>query len=281
METTPTTTTASEPIGVFSFLVRLVVRPARAFEALVEGRTRGWLLVMGLVLILGVIAILVAAPVMQREIIEQMRAVRSEIIQVEPGPRSGKEPAPTPPPIPEEAISFATNPMFTVVFPAITMVGGTFVGWLLWAGILHLLAVFLGGRNTFGTMFKVVVAAALPDGIRTLLQAVYIASTQTLVIYSGLSGLVVPERVTRSMELTQQLMRLPLSRQILFHFLSKVDVFTVWHLFLLGTGVWTLTKFSRRKAYLLVLGVWLLATLVSMIPPLISSMLAGGLMGPM
>ncbi len=281
METTPTTATASEPIGVFSFLVRLVVRPARAFEALVEGRTRGWLLVMGLVLSLGVIAILVAAPVMQREIIEQMRAVRSEIIQVEPGPRSGKEPAPTPPPIPEEAISFATNPMFTVVFPAITMVGGTLVGWLLWAGILHLLAVFLGGRSTFGTMFKVVVAAALPDAIRTLLQAIYIASTQTLVIYSGLSGLVVPERVTRSMELAQQLMTLPLSRQILFHFLSKVDVFTVWHLFLLGTGVWTLTKFSRRRAYLLVLGVWLLATLVSMIPPLLSSMLAGGLMGPM
>ncbi len=281
METTPTTATASEPIGVFSFLVRLVARPARAFEALVEGRTRGWLLIMGLVLILGVVAILVAAPVMQREIIEQMRAVRSEIIQVEPGPRSGKEPVATPPPIPEEAISFATNPMFTVVFPAITMIGGTLVGWLLWAGILHLLAVFLGGRSTFGTMFKVVVAAALPDGIRTLLQAVYIASTQTLVIYSGLSGLVVPERVTRSMELAQQLMTLPLSRQILFHFLSKVDVFTVWHLFLLGTGVWTLTKFSRRKAYLLVLGVWLLATLVSMIPPLLSSMLAGGLMGPM
>ncbi len=271
---TPTPTSPSSSVSVFRFFTYLLVRPRRAFEALAEGRTRGWLLVMGFVPLLAVVTVLVAAPITQREILEQMRSV--QILEPAPanvGPRRG--PAPTPPPIPPEVQQAAINPFITVVMPAVGAVAGTFVGWLVWAAALHLLAVFLGGRSAFGTMFKAVVSAALPDGLRALFQAAYIASTQSLVLYPGLSGLVVSERAHTSMEVARQLVTMPTSRALLYHLLSKVDIFTLWRLFLLGLAVTAVARFSRRKSYALVVGVWLLFVVLSAIPTLVSMLLMG------
>ena len=115
----------------------------------------------------------------------------------------------------------------------------------------------------------------LPDGLRALFQAAYIASTQSLVLYPGLSGLVVSERAHTSMEVARQLVTMPTSRALLYHLLSKVDIFTLWRLFLLGLAVSAVARFSRRKSYALVVGVWLLFVVLSAIPTLVSMLLMG------
>ena len=274
---TETTAQTTAPMGMFAFLLSLIVRPGRAFRALVEGRTRGWLLVMTLVLGLGIAVVVVSAPVARREIVAQMRSFQSEIIIKTPGNAPRRGPTPTPPPIPPEAIAAATNPLFILVIPLVSMIVGTLVGWLIWAGVLHLLALFFGGRSTFGTMFKTVVAASLPNGIRSLLQAVYIAATQNLVLYRGLSGLVVPKQAHTTADLARQLATLPPTRVLLFHVLANIDLFQFWHLFLLGLGVGMVARFSRRKAYTLVIAVWLVFTLLATVPAFLSYMMMHGI----
>ncbi len=272
---TPTPTSPSSSASVFRFFAYLIVRPRRAFALIAENRTRGWLLVMAFVLASAILAVVVAAPITRREILEQMRSIQMfEPVPPEGGPRRG--PAPTPPPIPPEVEQMAVNPLFTVVMPAVGSVVGIFIGWLAWAAALHLLAVFLGGRSRFGPMFKAVVSAALPDGLRSLFQSVYMASTQRLILYPGLSGLIVSERAQTSAEVAQQLTAMPPLRALLYHLLSRLDVFTFWRLFLLGLAVTVVARFSSRKAYVLVLVIWALALVLSTIPTLISMFLMRG-----
>ncbi len=261
--------------GSFTFLAQLVVRPRRAFLALAENRTRGWLLVLLLILALGLIKIVVAAPIQQRLIIESMRSITTlQESRPLPGPARGGEP--TPPPIPPEAEQFVASPFFTIVTPALGLIFSTFISWLIWAGALHLLSVFLGGRSAFGLMFKAVIAADLPSALRHLLQTIYMAMTQQLIANPGLSGLVAPQPSMPSPEAISSGLSLSPGQIVLRQVLAGIDVFLIWRLFLLGVAVWTIARLTRRKAYGIVLGTWVLFTLLSLVPTLVSYSLMQG-----
>ena len=255
-----------EPVPALRFVLDVIVRPARAFTALAERGSRGWILIGLFVLIFSLTTIWVAAPIMQEKLVESLQTVPQ--IQMEGVPRSKTTP-PAPPTPPPEVTQAVTNPLFTVVIPSISAFIGVILSWLLWAGVLHLLAVFLGGRSNFKTMFAAVVSASFPDGIRGLFQTIYILATHNIIQNPGLSGLV-PLQPERSELNPMAMMQVPIGRILLHNFLARVDIFLVWRLFLLGLAVWATAQLSKRRAYLLVIGVWLLFTLLTLAPALIS-----------
>ncbi len=259
-----------EPEPVLRFLVNLLIRPARAFQALAERGTKGWLLVGFLVLVLSVLPIIAAAPVTRQKIIENLQSMHVEG-QPEQGPRSADQ-SPPPSAPPPDVTQFVANPLFTVVIPSVTATLGLLVRWAFWAGILHLLALFLGGRSTFAKMFQGIVAASFPAGLRALFQAIYISTTHSLIENPGLSGLV-PIKMDNPFEM--MVAPPPLSRLILRTILGRIDIFTVWFLFLATLAVWATARINKRKAFLIVLGVWILATLLVLIPTLISFLFMG------
>ncbi len=255
-----------EPVPALRFVLDVIVRPARAFTALAERGSRGWILIGLFVLIFSLTTIWVAAPIMQEKLVKSLQTVPQ--IQMEEVPRSKATP-PAPPTPPPEVTQAVTNPLFTVVIPSISAFIGVILSWLLWAGVLHLLAVFLGGRSNFKTMFAAVVSASFPDGIRGLFQTIYILATHNIIQNPGLSGLV-PLQPERSELNPMAMMQVPIGRILLHNFLARVDIFLVWRLFLLGLAVWATAQLSKRRAYLLVIGVWLLFTLLTLAPALIS-----------
>ncbi len=60
------------------------------------------------------------------------------------------------------------------------------------------------------------------------------------------------------------------SANLAFYFLSGVDIFLVWDLILVTIGVAAAARFSRRKAFGLAIGYWLLAVILGAVPVLIS-----------
>jgi hypothetical protein len=166
--------------------------------------------------------------------------------------------------------SIATSPLIIVVFPAILGLVGRAVGWLAWAGALYLAGIALGGRSTFGQMFRMVVWIWLPYTLRGLLQTVYVLASGQLITNPGLSGLVQDNRPVAEIVVAPP----SLDQTLLTAFLSGVDLFLVWHLILLVIGVTAVTRLPKRKAMLVTLGVWVLLTALNLIPTLIGSLFA-------
>jgi hypothetical protein len=61
--------------------------------------------------------------------------------------------------------------------------------------------------------------------------------------------------------------------------LGRVDLFLLWNLALLVTGVIAAARISRRKAILITLGVWIVLTLLGLVPVLVSGSFARGFSG--
>jgi hypothetical protein len=239
----------------------MIVRPRATLEALRDHGERTWWVPALLAVLLIVLPIAVAAPLTARQTREAVRAAQE---QWEEEPSAGDEAQM------EQAMSVAASPLITVVFPAAGRVVGQVVGWLAWAGALYLVGMALGGRSTFGHMFRLVVWAWLPFVLRGLLQTVYILLSGQTIANPGLSGLVRDNRAVGEMILT----RPSPGQTLLAAFLAKVDLFWMWNLALLVVGVMVFTRLPRRKAVLLTLGVWLLLTALSLLPTLVGGLFA-------
>ncbi len=275
--------------STFHFIVDLLIRPGRAFSALAQGNSRGWLLVGLLVLVFTIAPIIVAAPITRQQIIKTMQRVQTQMV-VTPPPGQGRAPTssqgrgqPPSPQLTPDVTNVVANPLFTVFIPGISVLVGVLIGWLIWAGVLHLLAVFMGGRSAFKTMFAAVVAASLPNGLRGLIQTIYIAASHSLILNPGLSGLVPigsPDSLYKvSAPGTPPTLTVPVGKMLLHQVLMGVDIFLLWRLFLLGLAVWAVSRLSRKRAYALVVGLWVAFTLLALVPTLISYTMMRGLTG--
>ena len=239
----------------------MIVRPRATLEVLREHGGRTWWVPALLAVLLIVLPIVVAAPVTARQTREAVRAAQEQWEAEVPAGDEAQI---------EQAMSVAASPLITVVFPAAGRVVGQVVGWLAWAGALYLAGLALGGRSTFGHMFRMVVWTWLPYVLRGLLQTVYILLSGQLIANPGLSGLVRDSRAVGEMVLA----RPGPGQTLLAAFLAKVDLFWMWNLVLLVIGVTVFTRLPRRKAVLLTLGVWLLLTAVSLLPALVGGLFA-------
>lgn len=253
------TTTNESP--TFARLLRdVLIRPRQAFAALAAHKSRAWIGMALLGLLLVTLPPIVSGPVTAQQI-------RETFANQEFASPPGAE-------MPEnfDPASFAASPITTTVFPAVGVIFGLLFGWLIWSGALHLVSSLTGGRSSFGQMVQVVIWGWLPFGLRNLLQTVYIAASGTLIQNPGLSGFVssgaTPENPLAAATLSPATMALR-------SFLGQIDIYLFWNLALLVIGITAVSQLPRRKATGVVLVVWA----VFMLLRVVAAAAAGGIAG--
>jgi hypothetical protein len=228
------------------------------FQAMAQVHTaRRWVVMAVLVTSLAILPVIAAAPFAAEQAQEAMR----EMLEAQEGAMGRMTPE-----VEQQALASSANPLLITVLPALLRVASVWIGWLLWAGGLSLLSAMTGGKTSFRPLWPVVVWAWLPFALRGLLQGVYILGTGTLIENPGLSGLVLPEQTDAGMLAASPGPGL----LALKSFLAQVDLFLVWNLALLVIGLAAASRLSHRKSALLVLGLWLLLTLIGLVPAVIS-----------
>ena len=125
-----------------------------------------------------------------------------------------------------------------------------------------------------------IVWARMPLAIRSAVQAVYMVVSGTCIYNQGLSGLV----YDRTPSLTGATMGVGMvsavagafrsagptrTQLVLATLLGRIDIYMVWSLLLTVAGVWTFAHLSRRKALLVTLGIWVVATAVGLLPAIL------------
>ena len=107
------------------------------------------------------------------------------------------------------------------------------VGWVLLAGLFHLLSTLLGGRGAMRSALNVVAWASLPFAVRDLLRVVFMFIVQHPISSPGLSGF------GGSSVFVAQL-------------LANLDLFFIWHAVLMVIGTSLVDSLPVRKAALAV-----------------------------
>jgi hypothetical protein len=258
-------TTSPERRGLPRILWGMIARPRATLEYLREHGGRTWWLPALLAVLLVILPTVVAAPITAQQSREAVAVAQEQWGEQRGMEMSAEEQAQM-----EQAMSIASSPLLTTVFPAVGSVVVLVVGWLVWGGALYLASMALGGRSTFGQMFCMVVWAWLPYTLRGLLQTVYILASGQIIANPGLSGLVQETRSVSEMVLSPP----GLGQTLLVAFLSRIDLFMFWNMILLVVGVAVVTRLPRRKAALVTLGVWLLLTALGLLPALVGGLFA-------
>ncbi|MEA3375750.1 MAG: Yip1 family protein [Chloroflexota bacterium] len=244
--------------GAVRLLLGMIVRPRTTLEAISQEGRRAWWLPALLAVVLVALPVVAQAPITAQQSREAMSTVQEQFAEGA-SPEELEQM--------ERSMSVVASPLITVVFPAVAAAAGRVVSWLVWAGALYLAGMVLGGRSTFGQMFRMVVWIWIPHALRDLLQAIYIWLSGQPILNPGLSGL-----VRTGQSVTEMITAPPgLGQRILSSVLSRVDLFLVWHLVLLVIGVGVTMRLARRKAVLVALGVWILLTGLSLIPVLVGA----------
>jgi len=266
----PTDNPATTPKrSIFSLLFGALLRPKSTFGYLKDNRKKMWWLAALCIILLTVAPTVSTVAVMQRQA-QSMMLPSAASSSMEPGVsvvegdrvpvESFEEPGMTGAPggLPA-ALSF---------LPAIGAVVGAPIGWLLWGGALYLVSVFLGRSSGFRDMFRLAVWARLPFAVRGLVQTVYILLSGELIVNKGLSGFAPTANANPLLPPSP-------GHLALTNILQSVDIYLVWNLLLIVAGLVAFTGLSRKKGWIATLSIWLIFTLVSIIPALIGGMVLG------
>ncbi|MCZ7570432.1 MAG: YIP1 family protein [Ardenticatenaceae bacterium] len=140
----------------------------------------------------------------------------------------------------------------------------TLAGWVVYGLIFHALASLLGSQSTTpGAMIAIASWSWLPLGLKPLVQALFVAQTGQLPRHEGLAALVSSgDRVLDSFN-------------PLYAYLGQFDLWQLANWALLIVGVGAISRFSRRKAALVVLPVWLGFSIIALAPLLLGKMVTG------
>jgi hypothetical protein len=133
-----------------------------------------------------------------------------------------------------QAQQATTGPVFMYVFPAIAALLGVWLGWLLVSGMLHLAVTLLGGRGETVYNVNLVAWASLPFVVRDLVRIAAMLTSGQLIENTGLSGFAPPD--------------LAGGVTYLAALLSIIDIYLIWHVLLLITGVRAGNGLSLGKA---------------------------------
>ena len=234
--------------GAFSLLVGILTKPRTTMPAL--GRNeRGWWAVPALLTIVLIVFTVVAYSYADCQYVYRLELehYRSAANQAARPPT-----APTPQPI-------------TMAIRAAGRTVAQLVSWVAWGGALYLLVVLLGENETsFGAVWRVVLWASMPYALRSLIQSVTMFLMKKPIYNQALSGLVVDRTPPPLMTFNYVI---PTRQQeLLASILERLDIYLLWHLALVVIGVTSLTRFSRRKAGAVTLGIWLIFAVVTTLP---------------
>jgi len=141
-----------------------------------------------------------------------------------------------------QAIQTTQGPAFVYVIPLVGGLVKLWLGWVVIAGLLHLLSTLFGGRGAMRSALTMVAWVSLPFAVRDLLRVVFILIVRHPIASPGLSGF------GGSAVFGSQL-------------LSNLDIFLLWHAFLMIVGTRLVDSLPGRKAALAVSAVLLISLL--------------------
>lgn len=248
----------------FALLWGMIRHPRSTLEYLDQKGGRAWVIMALLAAVSVVFLVVAVAPISAR--------IAQEAIQTQLQSQSGVSPGGDDAEMQARISQFTTNPLLTMVVPSVTGVIGILIGWLVWAGALHLLSVMVGGDSHFGGMWRGVAWSYLPIALRNGLQSINVLVTGEVIANQGLSGLVAGERTV------SELIASPPSpgRLALQTLLAQIDLFNIWNLILLVIAVMTIARLSRRKAIWITVGVWGGLMVVRMLVAILPTWFASG-----
>lgn len=222
-----------------ALLLQIWSRPARTLRAVAEGSGRLWLLPFVLALALTTARVLISGPLAaeaSRARTQAMREAQQAQIPAEFWEPMAEAEVPAPPKV------------LTLGLPLLGGLAGVLVGWLVRAGVLQVGSMALGGRQSFGTVYRVSLWASFPLILREAVQAVYMALSHQAINGPGLSGLVSqPAAMEGNAGMVSGALGMtPIS--VAGILLSRVDLYAIWYLVLLVVGVAVACRLSRGRA---------------------------------
>ena len=142
-----------------------------------------------------------------------------------------------------QAIQTTQGPAFVYVIPIVSGLIKLWLGWVLLAGLFHLLSTLLGGRGSMRSALNVVAWASLPFAARDILRVIFMLIVGHPISSPGLSAF------GGSSVFVSQL-------------LANFDLFFLWHAFLMAIGTSLVDSLPVRKAALAVSIVLVISLLV-------------------
>ena len=252
MTTTLEAVSKKEQTPLWRLLFGIIDKPTVTFEAILA-RRQWWMWTVPLLILIAAFAVLtvVNMPYAQQLAREQAELRLAEL------PASQAEAARA---TLEVTLSYPVLLASSLGFGTLALV----IGLIAQATFLYFGALVAGGDDmNFGSVFTASAWTRLPLAIGLLVQAAYIAVTQQGIRYAGLSFLVSTGNLLQD------------AKNPLVPLLARIDLFWLWHLFLVVVGLAVAARFGRGKALVLTLIYAALALGFAALP----SLLFGGLMG--
>lgn len=160
-----------------------------------------------------------------------------------------------------QAQSATSGPVFVYVFPALLSVLGVWVGWLVVAGLLHLVLTLLGGRVTSGSTLNLAAWASLPFLVRDLVRAGFMLVTKQLVNTPGIAGFAPAGEGALA--------------ALVVEVLKHIDIYGLWFAVLLVIGVQTASGLRGGKALTAVVLTLLVVVVLRVLPAVVAAQFGG------
>lgn len=135
------------------------------------------------------------------------------------------------------------GPVFMYIIPLVGAWTALWLGWVVFAGLLHLGSTLLGGRGSMQGALNLVAWGSLPFAIRDILRVVFMLLTGHAIISPGFSGF-----ASEKLFISQ--------------LLARTDIFLIWNIVLLVSGLAIADKLPKGKSLMAVMVVVLIALLV-------------------
>ncbi len=153
---------------------------------------------------------------------------------------------------------------FGKVFSYISPVIGT-IFLLIIAGILLVVFRLFGGEGDFKQAFAVTCYASMPSIIKSIV---------TVIIIVARGGMVPAQALATIVRSNPGFLVDYKTNPMAFALLSSLDLFTIWYLALLIIGFAYVSRLSKAKSAMIIIGLWLLATCLKLIGPALQSLRA-------
>jgi hypothetical protein len=165
----------------------------------------------------------------------------------------------------EKSLETFTSPLFIGATGVALGTLGLILTWLFRGALLFFIAYLLGTDTRYAQMVTLALWCWLPFAMRDLVQAAYVLINGQLPINKGLSFLVASSDQVQN------------AGNLAYGFLSQVDPFLAWHLFLVAIGLTVTTRSTTLKTSLGTIGYWAVTALVGLAPSLLGMLTTSAL----
>ena len=227
-----------------SLLVTLVDRPATALAEIAAYPRWRWLLPVILLIGAMIASIVLTGPLTveqaQQAVQQQLATLSAEQAEMA-----------------RAQIARLQQPQVLLATAIGTGLIGLLLSWLMASAILYFGVLIAGGDVSFTGLFATLPWTWLPFALRDVVQTGYILYKNELIANPGLSYFVSTGKPVED------------AGNLLYNALARVDLFTLWHLALVFVVLWVLPRFSKGKAFVLVLVYAALSLGLRLVPALL------------